>query len=278
MKHIVMFSGGVGSYLTAKRVLKDNPKQEVVLLFADTLMEDEDLYRFLRDAEKKLGIEVTTIADGRDPWELFKDEKFIGNSQTDICSKVLKRKLMDNWLKSHFEPDECIIYIGIDWTEVHRYDRLKERKLPYVYKAPLCDPPYYENKDAMLQEVENDGIKIPRLYELGFPHNNCGGFCIKAGHAHFKLLLEKMPERYLYHEQREQELREFIGKDVAIMRERGKGPRREAIGVHPEDPSRDDEIPRAVPLTMREFRERIEQEETDQLDLLDFGGCGCAID
>jgi len=45
-------------------------------------------------------------------------------------------------------------------------------------------------KDEMMAWLVREGIALPRLYGLGFSHNNCGGFCIKAGQANFKLLLE----------------------------------------------------------------------------------------
>ena len=43
IKHLVMFSGGVGSWAAAKRVVERHGTEGVVLLFADTLIEDEDL-------------------------------------------------------------------------------------------------------------------------------------------------------------------------------------------------------------------------------------------
>lgn len=275
MHHVVMFSGGAGSYNAAKRVIEKEGAENVTLLFADTKIEDEDLYRFLRKAAEVLGAHLEIIADGRTPWEVFFDERFMGNTRVDLCSRILKRDLMDKWVESNFKPDEVVCYVGVDWTEVHRFERLEPRKLPYVYKAPMCEKPYMD-KDQMLEVLKADGIEVPRLYGMGFPHNNCGGFCVKAGQGAFKLLLEKMPERYAEHEAKEEEFRQFIGQDVAILRDRRKSVRRESIGVDPEDSSRDDEIPAAVPLTMKELRERVHC--GGPVDEFDLGGCGCAID
>ena len=50
MQHVVMFSGGAGSWMTAKRVAEKHGTDNLILLFADTLIEDEDLYRFLDEA------------------------------------------------------------------------------------------------------------------------------------------------------------------------------------------------------------------------------------
>jgi hypothetical protein len=253
--HVVMFSGGTGSYCAAKRVVEQHGGENVTLLFADTGIEDEDLYRFLPESAQRLGAHLEVIAEGRTPWQLFRDKRFIGNARVDLCSRVLKRELLDTWVETRYGPHEVTCYIGVDWSEIHRFERLAPRKLPYIYKAPLCDPPYM-TKDAMLAEMRADGIEPPRLYAWGFPHNNCGGFCVKAGHASFRLLLEKLPERYATHEAEEQRLREYLGKPVAILKDRRGG--------------------RTQPLTLREFRERVQDgEETDQYD---FGGCGCALE
>jgi hypothetical protein len=65
-----------------------------------------------------------------------------------------------------------------------------------------------------------------------------------------------MPDRYAQHEREEEALRSYLGKDVAVMRDRRGGQSR--------------------PMTMKEFRERIEAGAVH--DRHDWGGCGCAID
>ncbi len=34
--------------------------------------------------------------------------------------------------------------------------------------------------------AKNFGIEPPRLYKMGFKHNNCGGACVKAGISQWK--------------------------------------------------------------------------------------------
>jgi hypothetical protein len=106
----------------------------------------------------------------------------------------------------------------------------------------------------MLEVARADGLDIPSLYLDGFPHNNCGGGCVKAGQGHFRLLLAKRPEVFAEWERNEQEIREHLGKDVAILRDRRGG--------------------KTAPLTLRELRERAER--GGEIDETDFGGCGCA--
>lgn len=251
MQRVVNFSGGVCSYLAAKRVVEKFGPAGVTLLFANTKMEDEDLYRFNDAVIARLGVEFVELTDGRTPWDVFFDKRFLGNSRVDPCSLHLKRNLLDQWHRMYCEVDNTTIYVGLNWDEVHRFDRFQNRMQPWVVDAPMMWKPWL-NKREMIEETQADGIEPPRLYAMGFAHNNCGGFCIKAGQASFRLLLEKMPERYAYHEQKEQEFRETLGQDVAILRDRQGGESR--------------------PLTLKELRERAE------FDPHDIGGCGCAID
>lgn len=229
--------------------------ENMTILFADVLMEDEDLYRFLVDAEKYIGIPITRISEGRDPWQVFEDHNMIGNSRVDMCSKTLKREILWKWIRSNFDEARTVVHIGIDWTESHRIERVRNYQPKWNIQAPMCEPPLWD-KCRMIRELEAIGINPPRLYTMGFPHNNCGGFCIKAGHAHFAHLLKTMPERYAYHERREEQMRQRLQKDVSIMKDR-----------------RNNEV---KPLTMAQLRGRIERNEW--YDRTEWGGCGCAID
>jgi hypothetical protein len=254
MKHVVMYSGGVGSWAAARRVVEQHGTEDVVLLFADTLMEDADLYRFLDEGAAFLGLTVERIADGRDPWQIFFDTRFLGNTRADPCSRILKRDLMRKHIEEHYDPAETVLYLGIDWTESHRLEGVQRRLDAWTVRAPMCEAPY-RDKSMMLDDLTAAGIERPRLYRLGFPHNNCGGFCIKAGQAHFKLLLETMPDRFAYHEAKEQDIRVELDKDIAILRDRRGGTTK--------------------PMTLAELRRRVESDQSDSLDLFEWGGCGC---
>ena len=61
MKHIISYSGGLGSAITADFVCKQYGKENVILLFADTLIEDKDLYRFNEDIIKLLGCQALCL-------------------------------------------------------------------------------------------------------------------------------------------------------------------------------------------------------------------------
>lgn len=264
MKHVVMFSGGIGSWLTAKRVAEKHGTGDLFLVFADVkgktdsphAGEDEDTYRFIKEAAANVGGELVWLNEGRDIWQVFHDDRFLGNSRLANCSKFLKQKPCRAWLDENCDPAETIVYVGIDWTESHRLPAIVNAYKPFVAEAPLTQAPYLD-KDDMKAACEAEGIEIPRMYRAGFPHNNCGGFCVRAGQAQFELLLREHPNRYAYHEAKEQELREYLGKEVTILRRQEHGA--------------------PVPITLQRFREELERQPA-MFDALDFGGCGCFVD
>lgn len=255
MKHIVMYSGGIGSWAATKRLLERHPKEDVILLFTDTLIEDEDLYRFLVETSNKFGCELVWLKDGRDPWEVFKDVRWIGNSRVAQCSHLLKQKGALQWIEANYKPEEVTLYVGIDWTEIHRLPSIVKHWKPYTIKAPMTEAPYIEKND-MFRILKYQGIQKPRLYDMGFVHNNCGGFCVRGGQGHFINLLKQKPDLYHYHEGKEQEMREYLGRDdVSILTRTVKG----------EDQT----------YTLRQLREDYENGLGRQIDMFDIGGCGC---
>ena len=261
--HIVLLSGGLGSFETARRVVNKFGKERTHLWFFDTLIEDEDLYRFLNDIEKVLEIKITRFVDGRTPWDVFNDERFIGNSRVDLCSKHLKRLFLERELRKQYPKKEnVILYFGIDWTEEHRIKVMKPKwnQKNYYIDFPLLWEPWLLYNDYK-NITESLGISVPRLYKLGFLHNNCGGACIKAGFKQWTLLYQNFPERYLWHEQKEREFRKNIGKDVSILRSR-KG------GI-------------TKPFTLEELRLRIERknnfQEDNFQDIVDDSSCSCFV-
>lgn len=257
MKHIVLLSGGAGSWAAGKRVAERYGTNDLILLFTDTKFEDEDTYRYLRESAANIGGELVMAADGRDIWEVFIDEKFMGNSRVDVCSKNLKRLVGDRWIRQRYKPDECIMYVGIDFTEEHRYTTLRERKLPYVYEAPLLWEPLLTKAEVFKWSVA-EGLKQQRLYDLGMPHANCGGGCVKAGQAHWKKLYEVWPERYKLWEEKEQEVYKKVPNAKPFLKRQ-----KNKVKIY---------------MSLKEFRETILEAGKELDDPLDFGGCGCFVD
>lgn len=138
MKALVFFSGGVSSYCAAKRAVSKYGVDNVRLLFTDTMIEDEDLHRFLSDAQKVLRSELIKIADGRTPWQVFADKKFVANSRVSICSVELKVKPAEKYVKENCTPDTVLVF-GIDEFEKHRRAAIEKNWAPYKCWFPLVE-------------------------------------------------------------------------------------------------------------------------------------------
>ncbi len=275
MKCVVFFSGGLMSWAAAKRTVAKWGAENVTLLFTDTLIEDPDLYRFLAEAAANVGAPLIKIAEGRSPWEVFRDEKLIGNTRADPCSKILKRQTGLRWLKENHDPATTMLIFGIHWEEEHRLAttdrktgkprgvraRYKELGWPHV-DAPMCWSPWV-SASSIKDWAKTEGLTPPRLYDLGFAHNNCGGFCIKAGPGHFANLLRKLPEVYAHHEAQEQ-----------AFNDARPGRRRQTV-LAPEVKQADGKRKR-VPISLGEFRTGLLAGA--DVDLFDTGGCGCFLE
>lgn len=256
-QHVTMLSGGATSWATGMRVVARHGVVNHWMAFADTLIEHEDVYRALPHMAREIGGRFVRLAEGRTPFQVFRDERFLGNSRVDPCSKILKRQVLDRWLEEHFDPRETTIYVGIDFTEEHRFLRLRDRKAAqgWTYEAPLCEPPFVM-KDEIIRQMYEAGIPEIRLYTHGHAHANCGGGCCKMGQKAAALFLEYEPARYRMWEDEENGMRTLLGRDVSMLTDRsGDGKKK--------------------PLTLTQLRARITAGRIDQFD---YGGCGCFSD
>jgi hypothetical protein len=172
---------------------------------------------------------------------------------------VLKREATLEWLRAHCDPAETVVYLGIDWSEIHRFERAAPRWLAdgWTIAAPLCEPPHLQKSDAQAW-LDAEGIARPKLYDLGFGHANCGGGCVKAGIGQFKHLLRADRRWYMrWWEAGEERVRQHLGRtDIAILRDRRGGVTR--------------------PMTLRELREQVEA-SPDLFDDLGEEEQGCGV-
>jgi len=163
MIHCVQFSTGIGSAEVAVRV-QDIAKDEdrLVLLTADTMVEDEDNWRFAKEVVDYLSPswEWIIIRDGRTPMQVGRDRKVVPSDRMAVCSQILKRDALNKWIKHNCDPADSIIYLGFDWTEPHRHHRAEPLWLPYKIDSPLMREPYIE-KPALLDKYRAMGITPP---------------------------------------------------------------------------------------------------------------------
>jgi hypothetical protein len=258
---VCFFSSGAASWLSAKRVSEKFGTDNLFLVFADTGIEDPDNYRFLLESAANVGGELIWLKDGRNPWDVFFEKRFINHRQS-ACSIELKVKPCRQWIKDNqLKPENTVLYFGIGFEEIERLKSISKHWSPFKVDAPLCWDDYgWADRAEIMKALKREGIKRPRLYDLGFSHANCGGFCPKAGLSHYRNLLKTLPDVYRFHEDQEQKfLADIDRQDVAILRKTVDG--------------------ETIPTTLKQWREAIESEPM-QLDIWgeSLGGCGCFIE
>ena len=250
----ISFSGGNGSAVSA--LIAHRNGLPFRLIFADTLMEDDDLYRFIRDVAGAVGKEIIWLKDGRDPWGVFEDRKFIGNTRTAHCSEELKTKPVRAWLEANTAADDPLV-LGMDWSEMDRIERAQKKWLPRPVVSLLNEYKVY--RPAYAKWLADYGIRPPNAYDHGFPHNNCLKMgCVKQGLKGWATLLEKFPDRFAAAEARMAVAMEKIGPTARPFL------RHVVAGV-------------THYLTLSEFREQY-QSGSLRVDPYDHGGCGCFTD
>jgi hypothetical protein len=230
----------------------------------------------LRDRAIMALPELVWLVEGRDPWEIFRDRRFLGNSQVDLCSRIAKRELADSWAMANCTrvgelfgaPDTFAL--GIGFSEKHRFDDGKgggvgPRKLAdgWLYHAPLIKAEEEINAGGqdhlllLMAPVEALGVRGQRMYRQGYMHGNCGGFCIKAGMAHWANRARVQPERYAYDAMMERKLGAFLGVPVSILTDRRGGGGKK-------------------PMTLDAFARRLRREPGRRFEYQPGeSGCGC---
>ena len=255
MIHIVSFSTGLSSALTAERVLHRYGKDATEIVAMDTLCEDEDNWRFARDCQARWGKEIVILRDGRDPYQVAEDKNIIPNQRIAPCTFVLKINLFTGWLeqfRDRFKQyPQATVHIGYDYAEAHRCKATTENynRAGWIVDFPLLWKPYPHQKYSEI--VRGWGIEPPRTYGMGFKHANClKKGCVKMGQGDWLRLYLNFPDRYAITEEWEQSQREHpIKKNYAILRSQSNGT--------------------VTPLTLKELREQHEAGRALQPSLLD---------
>lgn len=218
---ICTVSGGLSSAYCAWWTLQNYPKNRVVLYFNDTKWEHKDLYRFLDELEQFLQHPITYDVDGRNPEQLFYDEKALANNRMPFCSRILKAERLQN-----FYQEGDVLVFGFSLLERKRAYRLVQVYQKIAAKYNIWPSklvfPLIENQIPSTEVVKffkNTGIKAPELYELGFQHNNCSGGCVRQGIGQWVHLYKTLPEIYAERERVEESFRAKTGKDVHFLKQ-----------------------------------------------------------
>lgn len=175
----VWFSCGAASAVAAKLTLhRYGDEFDVRVVNSPVVEEGVDNQRFLRDAEKWLGVEIETATnpkfEGCSAEAVWRQERYMSGVAGASCTRALKRIARYCW-EDKYGPVAWHV-LGFTIDEQARHDRFVKSEIPNVLPV-LIDAGL--TKQDCIDLIANAGIRLPEAYRLGYPNANCRG-CVKA--------------------------------------------------------------------------------------------------
>jgi 3'-phosphoadenosine 5'-phosphosulfate sulfotransferase (PAPS reductase)/FAD synthetase len=173
----VWFSCGAPSAVAAKLTLDRFPHQNVVVLNTPIEEEDADNRRFLRDVAAWLGVEIVSVVSKKYPRssaaEVWERERYMSGPYGAKCTVELKKNARYEYEREH-KIDWHVL--GFTADEIHRHKRFVSQERDNVIPI-LIDAGF--TKQQCADFLISQGLKLPAMYERGYPSANCEG-CIKV--------------------------------------------------------------------------------------------------
>jgi len=234
-KIICWWSGGITSAVACKIALDLFGKEKCRVIMIDTQNEDEDTYRFLLDCEKWFNTKIEVISgilkkEDNNNYEfvdigyeynniqsVWEKHKSLNVATGAICSSQLKRRVREKWQDvNDFEYQ--VFGFEFEKKEFNRATGLSKNhpKAKSIY--PLLMMGY--NKDKCLEIVKESGIKIPRMYQLGFRNNNCFKTgCVQGGIGYWQKMSRDFPDKFDKMAEMEHKLTDLRGEPVTMLKD-----------------------------------------------------------
>jgi len=187
-KTIAWFSGGVSSAVSIKLIV--DKIDQIIYQHIDD--QHPDTLRFIKDCEVWFGKPVEIIQHAYKSVEnACRMQNFINSPHGAGCTRTLKRRLRMEWELEHRFFNWFTYVWGIDKEEAERAERLKLNMPEEEHLFPLIDRGLTkQDAHGILKE---SGIKRPKMYDLGYPNNNCVG-CVKGGMGYWNKIRIDFPE------------------------------------------------------------------------------------
>lgn len=183
-RQVVWFSAGAPSAVLAKLC----PDAELV--YCDPGGEHIDNVRFRHDVEKWTGRKVTVLKSEKykDQWDVFEKRGFILGSHGAPCTVELKKRP-----RYAFQQPDDVQMFGYHVGEEDRAEGIVESEPGVTWRFPLIERGL--TKSDCLAIVDRAGIRLPDMYEKGYPHNNCIG-CPKGGMGYWNAVRVDFPQAF----------------------------------------------------------------------------------
>jgi 3'-phosphoadenosine 5'-phosphosulfate sulfotransferase (PAPS reductase)/FAD synthetase len=189
-RHIIWFSCGAASTVTADIVRKEYPDAMLVRIWLGG--EHPDNERYVRDVERWMGVNVTTIKSDEydDHFQVIDKTGWVNGVGGARCTGELKKKV-----RFKFQRVGDIQYFGYtaEPRERARAQRFVERFPEVNARFPLIERGLTKEECGGI--IVRHGIELPMMYRLGFNNNNCIG-CVKGGKGYWNKVRTEFPETF----------------------------------------------------------------------------------
>ena len=159
-------------------------------MYCDTGGEHLSNKQFLKDCENWIGKNITILKNDKyvDHFDVFEKEKYLYGHLGSRCTLELKKKLRIKYQK----PDDIHIF-GYTLEEKKRANKFESFN-PELFVDWILIDRQLDKKDC-LGIIWQQGIKLPKMYDLGYDHNNCIG-CVKGGMGYWNKIRIDFPDHF----------------------------------------------------------------------------------
>lgn len=206
MRHLVWFSCGAASAVTAKLAVEKYP-ETAEILYCDTLAyEHPDNARFMSDVSRWIGREIKILKSEKysDIFDVFRKTRWLVGVGGARCTTELKKVVR----KKYQKPDDVHLF-GFTAEESKRIERFHGENPELNAEFPLMENGITKNE--CLKIISDAGIEIPAMYRLGYRNNNCIG-CVKGQAGYWNKIRKDFPEAFERMAKLERELNAAINK------------------------------------------------------------------
>jgi hypothetical protein len=162
-KHVLGLSGGRDSAALAVYMRQHYPELTIDYFFTDTGKELPEVYEFLGRLEGFLGKSILRLNPDRDfDFWLKQYNNFLPSAQTRWCTKQLKLRPFESWLRPQLDSGAKIVsYVAIRADEEFR-EGYSSRHSNLSVRLPFKETGI--DKAGVLELLEASGLGLPRYY------------------------------------------------------------------------------------------------------------------
>ena len=222
-KIICWWSGGITSAVACKLAINLFGGDRCRVVMIDTKNEHPDTYRFKDDCAVWYGQEIeviTGLGEGtkfttiEDVWRHYKSLNVATGA---ICSTELKRYVRERWQKTN-NYEYQVFGFEFDKSEFNRARSMYANHSKSKAIFPLLMFGYDKNK--CIEIVTEQGIEIPKMYQMGFKNNNCFNTgCVQGGIGYWQKIKREFPDKFEKMALMEHELTELRGEPVTMLKD-----------------------------------------------------------